>query len=93
MKKLILIQLILILFFKISCEKPPCDPPSRPPPNKIWTGQPICDFICDPKLPECPNGQPRDPDTCECLLFVCDPIWPPPYPANQWLPYPNCKMF
>lgn len=32
-----------------------------------------------------------DSAACQCRIPVCDPIWPPPYPANQWLPNPDCK--
>lgn len=60
-----------------------------------WLGYPKCQ--CTACIDEpCPDGTPRSLDNfcqCEEPHPICDPIWPPPYPANQWLPFPDCKYF
>lgn len=75
-----------------SCECEPqivCDPPFG---CEKWVGWPDCrceGCSSDP----CENGQPRELPSCECKNYVCDPIWPPSPPGNQWLPYPDCRWF
>lgn len=59
-------------------------------PLKVWLPYPKCNCACSPKLPACPNGEPRDEITCECKKNVCDP--PGPCPPNQiWYGFPTCK--
>lgn len=79
----------------VTCECDPipvCDasPNCLRDPLKTWLPYPKCTCACKSNLPACPNGEPRNPDTCECKKYVCDP--PGPCPANQvWYGYPTCK--
>lgn len=63
-----------------SCKCSTCTPPGPTPPNKVWLGYPHCMFVCDPNLPACLNGQPRDsncncPTTCITQACALNQLW------------------